>query len=126
MLTVAGAIARPALMALIAVLAEAGATTGSANIAALAMLAEAGAITDPAMSSLFSVLAYGRATARSAQVALLVVLAQAGATTGPALVAPLFMWTLLPDAPLDSARRREIRRCCRSCWGCPIYGGSEL
>ena len=85
-------------------LTDAGATTDLALAAMLAVLAEAGTATGPATSAPHAVLA------------------DAGATAYLAPVGLLAMWTLLKDAPLDWMRRGGFRRCCRSCWDCPIHG----
>ena len=112
-----------AIGALLAMEAEAGATARRTSGAPLAVLAEAGAAALRASGALLVMLAEAGAAAIPAMVALRAVLAEAGAAAIPALLAPLVVWTLLVDAPLDWMRRRGVRRCCRSCWGRPIHGG---
>ena len=108
--------------ALLAVLADAGAATGTALAAQLAVLAHARAATFSASVALLAVLTVVGAPTCSALVALFAVLADAGAAAGPAIVAPLAMRALLADAPLYWVRRRGGGRFCRNCCSCLRHG----
>ncbi len=93
-------------------LTDAATTARPALVALLAVLTDAGAATDLALSALPAVLADAGTTARPATVALLAMLTDAGAATYLALGALLAMWALLKDAASDWMRCRGFRRCC--------------
>ena len=118
-----------ALGAIVAVLtmhAKAVAATGLALMAYIPVLADAGATTRPASVALLVVHTVFGAPTHPAIGGLLVVGAEADAAACRAFGALLAVRALLVDTPLDWMRRRGVRRRCRSCWGCPIHGGSEL
>ena len=88
-------------VAVLAVLADAGAATCRAFGAPLAVLADAGAATGPALLALLAVLAEAGAAARLAIVAL-------PAVRALLTIALYWMW------------RRGGRRCCRNCAFCRL------